>query len=107
MGKFAKTSAPISMKFVDLDAGRLAQAKSHNLNVDMRRMTEIKGMRFHIELIFSLKLNGFYVPLTFLLTWKFALNAFARAGGELKNKAKRAETTEERFSKVRCSRWQR
>lgn len=65
------------MKFVDLYAGRIAQAKSHNLNVDMSRITEIKGIRFHIDLIFSLKLNGAYMPLTFLLTWKFALKAKA------------------------------
>lgn len=65
------------MKFVDLYVGRIAQAKSHSLNVDMSRITEIKGIRFPIDLIFSLKLNGVYMPLTFLLTWKFALKAKA------------------------------
>lgn len=42
MGKFAKTSAPIGVKVVDLDAGWIAPAKPHNLNVDMSMMTEIK-----------------------------------------------------------------
>lgn len=51
MGKFAKASAPIGMKFVDLEAGRIAQAKTHNL-------TEINAIRFPIELVFSSKLNG-------------------------------------------------
>lgn len=77
MGKFAKTSAPIGVKVVDLDAGWIAPAKPHNLNVDMSMMTEIKEIRCHIKLIFSLKLNGVYMPLTFLLTWTFALKAKA------------------------------
>lgn len=96
MGKFAKASAPIGMKFVDLEAGRIAQAKTHNL-------TEINAIRFPIELLFSSKLNGVQVPLTFLLTWKFALKAKADLASLVQeasqqNRAKRAGATAERFS---------
>ena len=100
MGKFAKTSAPIGIGF-----------SWHRPDGDIM-MPEIKRIRFHIPLIFSLK-SYLRFRASYLLvdsdvcSGSSGLLGFTRAGGELKNRATRAEAAAERLSKVQPTRRQR